>query len=52
MPNEHLTYASLFCDDPPGVLERLDSRGRGVLILLEALRLLCRCIKKVSCVFT
>ena len=29
-----------FRDDPPGLLERLDSRGWGVLILLETLLLL------------
>ena len=30
--------------NPQGLLERLDSPGRGVLILLEALHLLCRCV--------
>ena len=33
----HWNKAKYFCDDPPGLLDRLDSRGRGVLILLEAL---------------
>ena len=26
----------LFCDDAPGLLDGLDSRARGMLILLEA----------------
>ena len=30
-----------FRDEPPGLLEILDSRGRGVLNLLEALLLCC-----------
>ena len=39
-----LSHYEIFCYDPPGLLERLDNGGRGVLILLEALLLLCRCV--------
>ena len=39
-----LAPVEVFYDNPPGLFERLDSQGRGVLILLEALLLLCCCV--------